>query len=83
MMWWSDGGWTWWGWCAGVAFMLAFWALFAWIIVTLIRSKDDAPPSRSPEDILAERYARGDIDQDEYQHRRDILRQPAKPTPHS
>lgn len=82
MMWWASGGWSWWGWCIGAAVMLLFWALVAWIAVNLFRSNNNAPPSRSPEDILAERYARGEIDQDEYQRRRDTLRLPAITAPH-
>ena len=30
-------------------------------------------PRRSPEQILAERFARGEIDEDEYAHSRDVL----------
>lgn len=80
MMWWSDGGWSWWGWCVGAAFMLAFWVLVAWVQVNLFRSNNNAS-DRGAKDILAERYARGEIDQDEYQRRLNTLHPPATTTP--
>jgi putative membrane protein len=61
--------------------MVAFWAVVAVAVILLARalwnrqdaSWSAAPPARSPQDILAERYARGEIDSDEYQRRsRDI-----------
>ena len=56
--------------------MLLFWALIIALIVMAVlnwkRRNDDAP--RSPLDILKERYARGEIDKDEFERRRrDIL----------
>jgi putative membrane protein len=83
MMWWSNGGWSWWGWYIGVAVMLVFWALVTWIVVTLVRSNNNVLQSRTPEDVPAERYARGDTDQDEYQRRRDTLHQSALAPPSS
>ena len=73
-MWWSDGGWSWWAWCVMGGAMLVFWVLVAWVIVTLMRSnRSDAPAAYRPEDILADRYARGEIDHDEYQRRHETL----------
>jgi putative membrane protein len=74
-----DGGW-------GVAMMLGmlgFWALIALGIIWFIRSTStfNTPPpelrrstTESAERILAERLARGDIDQAEYQSRLSALR---------
>jgi putative membrane protein len=66
---------SWWGWALMTFGMVAFWGLVAWLIVTVFRSADRPAGSRAerPEDILDERYARGEIDTDEYQHRRDAL----------
>lgn len=60
-----------WGW----AMMLAFWVLVVILIVWAVRS--NAPP-RTPEDggafrILDERFAKGEIDRDEYEERRVVL----------
>ena len=75
MMYW-DGDVSWWGWAVMTIGMVAFWGLIAWLIVTLVRTGDrqTSAPTRRPEDILAERYARGEIDTTEYQQRRDALR---------
>ena len=62
--------------------MVGFWAAVAWAVVTLIRSNDRRDTSggrgeasmSSAERILSERYARGDIDADEYHQRLDDLR---------
>lgn len=74
MMDWNDGGWGWGAWLMMGVFMIAFWGLAAWVAVTLIRG---APrphrPEHSAEEILAERFARGEIDQAEYTQRRDTL----------
>jgi putative membrane protein len=59
-----------WWWYVMPLAMLAFWALVAWLVVTIVRNGrvSDARASRA-EAILAERYASGEIDADEY-HRR-------------
>jgi putative membrane protein len=84
MMWWWYGGnagaWYWWGWL-GLALMIIFWMLVIWGIVMVVRylsSTRTAETSRregpmSPEDILRERLARGEIDADEYQTRLKLL----------
>ncbi len=76
MMYWNDGGgWSWIGWLTMTIVMFGFWGLVAWVIVSLARgSSGSRPPERSPEDILAERFARGEIDQDEYAQRLNALR---------
>ena len=60
---------------------VAFWALIVWLVVALVRDNgpDEAgnelePPTASAERILAERYAHGDIDADDYHHRLEDLR---------
>jgi putative membrane protein len=56
--------------------MLVFWGLVAWAIVTIVRRRDNAgsPPPPTPEAILNERLARGEIEADEYRERLELLR---------
>ena len=75
-MMWSDGdGWSW-GWMfIGMVMMIGFWALVAWVIVTVVRRPDaDRPSSRDAQQILDERFARGELDAEEYRQRTDALR---------
>ncbi len=78
MMYWNDGGWGWGAWLMMGIFMLGFWGLVAWVVVTLVRGSSNPqrsqPTERSAEEILAERFARGEIDKDEFTQRRDALR---------
>ena len=50
--------------------MIAFWGVLALGIVLLVRSVRGTPGAqaapRSPEQLLAERFARGEIDENEY-----------------
>ncbi|RVW06359.1 SHOCT domain-containing protein [Rhodococcus spongiicola] len=85
-MMWNDGfgyGWSWGGWVLMVLAMVAFWTLVIVAVMALFRSirSDRNPPygtndtdRRSAETILDERFARGEIDVDEYRIRRDHLR---------
>jgi putative membrane protein len=67
---WSAGGWWW----MTIA-MVVFWGLVAWVAFTLARRPGaEDGGSRSAADILAERYAQGEIDDEEYQRRRAALR---------
>ena len=70
--------WMWhsgWGWFWMSLTMIAFWALVAWVIVTLVRQGDrGGPRTRDAESVLDARFARGEIDDDEYQRRRDLIR---------
>jgi putative membrane protein len=84
MMWWDDGG----GWNAGswilmTLMMLLFWGGLAALVVWLVRSlREDrtpvapAPPRPTPDDVLAERLARGEIDAEEYTRRRALIHSP-------
>ena len=77
---WNDGSWGWAGWTMMVV-MLAFWALVAWGVVAVARSvggSNSSSPRSTPEGVLAERFARGEIDEDDYLNRRDVL-QGARP----
>jgi putative membrane protein len=76
------GDWSWGGWTAMVVTMVLFWTLVAVVALLVIRSLregGDMPSGRrdplpSPEHILEERFARGEIDAEEFDHRRRVLR---------
>lgn len=71
----GNGGWGWGAWLMMTTVMFGFWGLVAWVVVTLARDRSAGPHlQRSAEDILAERFARGEIDKDEYTSRLDALR---------
>ena len=73
MMW--GGGWQ------GLLFGPLFMVLLLVGVVALVGfmsrwfgSPGHAPPPRTPLDILKERYARGEIDKEEFEERRRVLR---------
>ena len=71
MMWgWSDWGWQ--AWLAMSVMMLVVWAAIVWAIIAIARSASGK--HRGSDEILAERFARGDIDEAEYQRRRELIR---------
>lgn len=77
MMWWNDGmGWG--GWIAMTLIMVAFWSLVIFAVVAIFRGDRDSSVTptvrdRDPLGILDERFARGDIDAEEYRARRNEL----------
>ena len=81
MMWFgSNGGWG--GWLLMTIAMVLFWALIITAVVLIVRylvsqrlTGTSAVSARTPEEVLAERYARGEIDDDEYQRRLALPRQ--------
>ena len=64
------------GWYGGMGlgawlFMGAFWVLLlvliVWLVVRLLPSRSEpAPPRQTPEEILDARFARGELDENEY-----------------
>ncbi len=57
----------------GGLMMLVFWGLIIGLIVLGVRgfsSRSDASSNSSALDILKERYARGEIEEDEYERRK-------------
>src|SRR6266545_3207433 len=71
-MMWGWQAWSWWGWLAMSVGMIAFWGLVIWAIAAIFRGSDwtwRRPERPTPEQILAERFAAGEIDEDEYQRR--------------
>lgn len=79
MMGWYYGGMGWGGWLLMILAMLAFWALVVYAVITIFRGtrRSGASPSTDQRDsmrILDERFARGEIDEDEYHTRSIVLR---------
>ncbi len=79
MMFWYDHNMGWWGYAGMAIGMTLFWALLIVGIVVLIRfSVGDRQPSSSrptpsPEQVLADRFARGEISETEYRDRLAVL----------
>jgi putative membrane protein len=78
MMW--GWGWGWYGMLFGPLFMILWLAVVIAVAVLLIRwiggpwqGAAPQPPSRTPLDILKERFARGEIDKEEFEERRRVL----------
>jgi putative membrane protein len=86
---WDGNGWMWnggygggWGWILSV---VVFTALFAVVITAIVlgvrylasdrHGTPGAPQSRAAEDVLDERLARGEIDDNEYRQRMATLRE--------
>jgi putative membrane protein len=65
------GGWHVAGWALTALLLIGFVALLALVITREIRGRSDEDAAAS---ILAERYARGEIDTEEFEHRRRQLR---------
>jgi putative membrane protein len=82
VLWWHDG-WSWW-WPGMLIQMVVFYGLVVWGVLALVRflsspEKREAVPGQrrtTAEDILSERFARGEIDGDEYIRRLTVLRSP-------
>ncbi len=71
-------GWGWGGMFLGPLFMIAWLALLVAVIVLLVRwlgggSFGVGSPARTPREILDARFAKGEIDQEEYEKRRKVL----------
>jgi putative membrane protein len=65
------GGWWW----LMAPLMVTFWALVIWGIVTLMRSGQvGATAAQDAEQLLADRLARGDIDEVTYRRQRALIR---------
>lgn len=76
---WNGG---WYGWFFGPMMMIAFIAVAVVVVVVLVRwlrgraygsSAPPGLPGNTPLDILKERFARGEIDKEEFEERRKLL----------
>jgi Zn-dependent protease with chaperone function/uncharacterized membrane protein len=85
MMMMDDGHWGWGSWILTTGTTIVFWALVITAVVLLARyllslsqrsaGTTHARGASSAEQVLAERYARGEIDDEEYERRLGLLRQ--------
>jgi putative membrane protein len=78
MMYYGGGHMSGWGWFGMTIGMIVFWGLLIALAVLAYRTftsgdsvggRNAGPASTDPRQILAERFARGEIDDDEYQRR--------------
>jgi len=81
MMWYGDWGWG--GWIIMAATTVVVWALIIPAVVLAIRYLGGGPRqggatgsgAEGPEEALAHRFVRGEIDEDEYRRRAAVLRE--------
>lgn len=85
--WMWNHGWGWGGWILMGLAMVVFWAVVITLVILAIRyfTSDrssagttrpaPAPGSNRAEDLLAERFARGEIDEEEFRRRMTLLRE--------
>lgn len=68
--------WSWGNWTLMMVAMVAFWGLVVWAFVRMVRSPDrsSGDTRRSAEQILAGRFAAGEIDTHDYHQHLDALR---------
>lgn len=83
MMWWNHGGWGAGEWLAMSLMMLIFWGAVVALGIWLVRSTRSTPTTPEPagmtdgaDRLLAERFARGEIDESEFARSRTLLRSP-------
>jgi putative membrane protein len=75
-----------WGWAATTVTVLLLLGVLVLGLVLLARrvrrpsQRSYPPPVRSAEQLLAERFARGEIDEDEYRRRLAVLNETRAPT---
>lgn len=91
MMFWYGNGMAGWGYAVMTVSIVLFWGLVILGVVALIRylarpsqrsdEGERAAPRPTPEQLLAERFARGEIDEREYQDRLAALRGSPHSTP--
>ena len=83
MMGWGDGGWgagSWGagGWVAMSVMMIVFWGMVVAAVAWAVRARRGNSVTAGREDhaqaLLAERFARGEIDGEEFTRGRDLLR---------
>ena len=92
MMYWYGSGMSGWGYALMTVSMILFWGAVIFGIVMLVRhfGRNGQPPAeprppqslespQSPERLLAERFARDEIDEEEYRQRLAVLQSEGRP----
>ena len=72
--WHEDASWL--GWGVSLITMLIFWGTLLWALWLFLRTapgRGGAAAVRSPEQVLADRFASGELDADAYHHGLDVL----------
>jgi putative membrane protein len=86
-MWWYGDGMGWAGWLMMSLTMVAFWGLVIFAVVAIFRGTSqsrhhsgsgDGDAPQDPKQILDQRFARGEIDAEEYRARQEVLRTGAR-----
>lgn len=77
-MFWYGHGMDGWGWALMMFGTLLFWGLVIALVVVLVRSvpgrgRAEGPTGPTPQQVLADRFARGEIDEEEYRARLRVL----------
>ena len=62
------------GWVLQIAVLIGVVYLVIYLVRSISRHSDHSPRERSALDILAERFARGEISEDEYKRMKDVLK---------
>lgn len=63
-----------WWWVMGIGWLVVLAGIVILAIVVVRHFTQNVPVRGGAEDVVAERFARGEIDEDEYRRRRDALR---------
>lgn len=78
MMYGYPGGLGWVGWLLMTVSMVAFWGLVVLAVLAVVRGTRPGDATRrtepDPQAVLDQRFARGEIDAEEYRARSDVLR---------
>lgn len=88
MMWWDHGNWDAIDWLAMSLMMVVFWggvvALVVWIVRSLSARADERGEATNEvsraDQVLAERFARGEIDDEEFTRRKELLHSGPSPS---
>lgn len=77
MMWWDGGHWYW-----GATMMIAFWGAIVAIAYVAFRGRAHDEGRPSARDLLDERLAKGELSEEEYEHKRAALEGRARAAHH-
>lgn len=83
-MWNNDWNtWGWGAWCLMAGTIIVIIGLAIWLAATLTRRDNPSATNPAPEDILADRFARGDLSEADYLRQRELLRSTPVARPHN